>query len=313
MNETDIDLLAIVNRAIRDPVWDARSYSFPKQVETIWPTEASIIFHENGVRIVEGACNRATWYRLKHYKPLGETEDRMHWIWRFGKLLEDDVNLLLKQTGFLAARNVRFHDNTTSLPISGEMDAIGVMQDHRGEPINFVIDVKTTGGNYQGTTKILGNTKTRPFPKVPNLLQIMIYLNVDPQLKFGKLMYLIRDNLVGNEFTIRLKDHNGLKIANIKSTVWNSSTSIVGAFGQDYPQYSVEGIYARFQELSNYYLKNILPPPDYSIEYSEQRAEDLYRIDRLSDNQITEHRKGKLKGDYQCIGCKYVEYCKNNR
>lgn len=313
MYNYDVDVLKKLNTLIRNPVWESRNYSIPKAVETVWPTEASVVYYKDGVRLVEGSCNRAIWYRLNHYEPKEDIEDRMYWIWRMGKLIEEDANTLLSQSQVLVGKSLRFQDTSTVLPISGEMDSVCKFIDGEGSEKHFVIDFKTTGGNYFGNTQILGNTKVNPMPKIPNLLQIMVYLKVDPRFVFGKLVYFIRDNLVGNEFTIQLKEHQGNMIASIKGGNYTTKKSVVNSTYIDYPEYSIENIYARYNEVGRYYMTKTLPPPDYDIEYSEERINDLHRIGKISDNQMKDFQKGKPKGDYQCIGCKFAHHCIKDR
>lgn len=303
----DLDVMPILNKEIRNPPWESRGFTVEKEIPTIYPTEASVEVQKGGVSYVEGACIRATWFRLNRFPEDDVLEDRMPWIWKVGKDTEDAGNALLKQAGYLVGKSIRFQRTETLLPISGEMDTVCAFVDPDGKLVYFVIDFKTTGGNYYGITQLLGNSKVSPFPKIPNLLQLMIYLYIDERLKFGKLVYLIRDNLVGTEFTVQLNEKGE---ACVRKKLYHSNKSFSEIPYQAYPEYTIKEIFRRYNLIGMYYQKKQIPPPDFDIVYSDSRAKELHSVGKITDNQLKDHSTGKKEvGDYQCSNCKFKSHC----
>lgn len=311
MYEFDVNHCQILDREIVKNPWDPKNYSPPKMSQTVWPTEASVQYTIDGLLITEGACLRAVWYRLKGYPSEEIVDPRLYWVWQFGRTFENDSNFLTQSAGVLAGKSLRFRNEKTKIPISGEMDGICSFRDPNGKEVKYVIDYKTTGGNYEGNSGLLGNLKKTPFPKIENMLQLMIYLDYDPEnLKFGKLVYMIRDRLERTEFTIRLDRSVPSVIANVKAAIAGRE-DILKAQSRSYPQYSMAEIYRRYNLVADFYEANKLPPRDYAIEYTDERAEKLWSFGKLSNSAFENHKKkkGDKAGDFQCRYCKFQKQC----
>lgn len=316
MFEEDLDLWALMDKHVMNPPWELGRYKVPTETPTVRPTEASVRYWDSelGMEKVDGACNRAVAYRILGVSPTEQMDPRVKWITRVGNYFEEDATAILNAIKMLAGKSVRFTDPRFALPMSGEMDAVCTFIDSKGEKQLFVLDWKTTGGNYAGNTQILGNTKVIPMPKIPNLLQLMVYLYADPGLRFGKLMYIIRDRMERTEFTVRLQPYQNDLIANIKSVASTSSRSIVQGDVRPYPQYSIGKIKERISELAGYVAKNELPPPDFSIVYTDEQAKILASKGLLAETSLKKHlAKKELAGDFQCRYCNYRSRCKSDQ
>ncbi len=286
-----VDLLGLLDKQLVESNGRDKKYKTPRPKPHIWPTEASVQWEaHNELIVTEGPCLRACYYRLNNYPVTDDPVARMHWVWQAGTWWEKECNKLSHELGILAAKSTKIQDASLSLTISGEMDAVNFYTDAEGKDHFYVIDYKTTGGSYQNQVKLMGNSKNAAFPKVENLLQLMVYLYQDPKLEFGMLVYNIRDKMERVQFEIRLKQdpETGLLIANVN--------------GVDHPEYSINEIYRRYRLLCDYYDRQVLPPRDYDFEYTDDKAKKLSEIGEVSDSALKKHLSGSEKaGSWQCI------------
>lgn len=310
MINADVNHLAILDKLIVEDPMTPRLYRPPKQTQTLWPTEASVQYSIDGIKITEGACARAVYYRLIGTKPDSDKDPRMHWIYLVGKNWEDDCNELSALAGILSGKSLRFRNEKTKLPISGEMDSVCSFRDQNGKEIKYVIDYKTTGGSYESISSLLGNSKKNPFPKVSNLLQLMIYLDYDPEnLKLGKLVYLIRDSLQRTEFSIQLDDSEA-RNAIVKGAIYERE-DILTAKPKVYLQYSMKEIYRRFDYIAEHYFANQLPEREFQLIYTKERAEELWSLGKIAKGSYEKVISGKAHeaGDFQCRYCPFKNTC----
>jgi hypothetical protein len=296
-----VDLLAELDDQLVSMNKVGRLYRTPRPKPHLWPTESSVQWEaSNGTIITEGSCLRAVYYRINDYPVTDEPIARLHWIWKAGQDWEDHCNKLSKDRHMLAASSIKVQDTSLPLKISGEMDAVNYYTDPHGDKHFYVIDYKSTGGSYYNTVKLMGNSKHKPFPKIENLLQLMVYLHQDPRLEFGMLVYLIRDKMDRTQFEIKLvrDEETGFIIANVN--------------GEDYPEYSINEIYRRYMLICDYYQRNQLPPRDYDFEYSDEKAKKLNEVGQLSDSALKKHLSGKARdrqGHWRCSYCNYRQQC----
>lgn len=312
----DFSLISLLNGKMLQQPFQKRDYTIPKTTPSVWPTEASVTYNVTvegrKIKIVEGACLRQVFYRITGAEKTDERiEPRLNWIWRQGENFERDVNDLCRMISVLAGEKLRFKDETfPSLPISGEIDAVlSIEHPTTKTPFFVVVDWKTTGG-YHNSSGIMGNTKKDPFPKVSNLLQLMVYLKQDPRLSYGKLLYFVRDDCTMTEFTVRLvEDQRQRLVAMVKSVVMKEGVTILDGTEKEYPQYSINSIYSRYGALADAIAANALPPRDYQLEYTDERFEDMVTMGELSKTAIEQHQKGKKVGDTECQYCDWRSRC----
>tara|TARA_Y100001973_G_C5178800_1_gene323615 strand:+ start:898 stop:1821 length:924 start_codon:yes stop_codon:yes gene_type:complete len=295
-----VDLLTELDNQLVSKKDVGRLYRSPRDKPHLWPTESSVQWEaSNGLVITEGSCSRAVWYRINGFPVTDEPIPRMHWVWKAGQDWEDHCNQLSADRGILAAKSIKIQDTSLPLTISGEIDGVNFYLDSENIKHFYVIDYKSTGGSYYNTVKLMGNSRHNPFPKVENLLQLMVYLHRDPRLEFGMLVYLIRDKMDRTQFEIELiTDDDGLVFARVN--------------GKNYPKYSVNEIYRRYARICDYYDREELPPRDYDFEYTDSKAKMLHDVGELSKSALQKHLSGKAKdrqGHWRCSYCNFRQQC----
>lgn len=299
--EFQVDLLKELDDQLMSTNGVGRLFRTARTKPHIWPTDSSVQWEAaNGMVITEGPCTRAVWYRLNGFPSTDDPIARMHWIWKAGFDWEDRCNQLSGDRGILAAKSLKIQDRSLPLTVSGEMDAVNYYTDEEGKKHFYVIDYKSTGGSYYNTVKLMGNSKNKPFPKIENLLQLMVYLHHDDRLEFGMLVYLIRDKMDRTQFEIKLvrDEDTGFIIANVN--------------GVDCPKYSVNEIYRRYTRICDYYDREVLPPRDYQKRYTDDYAKALNDVGEMSDSAFKKHMapRGKSKsGHWRCLYCNFAQLC----
>lgn len=270
----------------------------------LWPTEASVQWTaSNGALITEGQCRRAVFYRLKEYEK--ELDYRADAVlkWRCGDWFEEFCLHHARPSGDLAASKVRIFDTTSlPLPISGELDGVNWIR--IGDRQHFyLIDYKTAGG-YYAKKDLFGNKSHKASPKIDNLLQMLVYLHHDRRLEWGYLVYGIRDDWAMTQFEIMVvkDEQTGLDVASID--------------GELYPQYNIQEIFRRYREICDSYEHNILPPRDYDLHYTPDRAKALFDVGQCSKTKLDAVLAGKKTGstgaplgDWRCSYCDYKIQC----
>ncbi len=315
----DVDLEALYAVGLKRVV-NREGYRMPRPHPTLRPTEASVSFDVTPasggppISIVEGTCGRKVWYRLKKYPKVEPVrEDSIEVIRECGQWFEEFSNEVLKEAGAFAGKKFQFKDRTLPLEVSGEIDTVGQYTDAEGNRKYFFIDWKTTG-QYHNQKGIFGNKSLEPFPKVENLLQIMVYLHQDRSIEFGKLYYGVRDRWERTQFTVRLKAHErtGKTVANITRMVrsggvaWTPQTTTT----QNFVQYNIEEIYRRYALVCDAYFRDEPPPRDFQLEYTDERLEEMAELGLVSETAYKAHKKGKdLAGDQACRWCEYAHVC----
>ncbi len=252
---------------------------------------------DNGLTITKGACARSTYYYLNNEPRTDEATARLNWIWENGKWWEATCHILNKRNNSLVDNNIKFRiEDQFPLPLKGEMDGVNVVPGS-DPPVHFITEYKTTGGSYQASVELLGNSKHKPFPKDENLLQLMTYLSFHRDIKFGMLIYLIRDMMHRTQFEVKLVyDHK-------------QKTDIAEVNGEVYPYFSIDRIYKRYEEIARYFLNKELPPRDYDLEYTDEKALLLNQAGELSKSAYEKHLKGEKQGDWRCRFCSYTKKC----
>lgn len=284
-----------------------RRYRFPKPVPELYPTEASVQWRTaSGLLVTEGGCNRAIWYRLKKYTEVKERDPRFFWIWSCGRWWEERGTEVLKHKDLLLAASIKFKWTPPAagcLTVSGEMDNVvkGNLKED-GEHEKIVIDFKSAGGSYYTRKTLIGNKSTKPFPKVSNLLQLMVYMAADPSFDYGKLVYLLRDDMSRTEFNIKMRTDPVRKITH---AVVNNG---------NYFKYNLEELIERYRLVSAYYHNNELPPQDYSWEYSDEEAEMMFDAGLLSKTAFQKHtaKKADKAGHMMCRFCSFRVQCEQD-
>lgn len=272
-----------INECIYQSYITEKNSKTPREDNTFWPSQASIK-DINGK--VHGCCMRQLYYNMKAVPitnpPTTTTIRKME----FGKKIEDYEIEMAKKANILIDTQVPFEIANNNIKIRGKMDGIGVEN-----LITKGMEYKSSGG-YMFKTRCFGTAYTPPMPKIPNLLQVMLYLDgFKNHEKYAfdicQLLYVDRGDCVTTEFEIRL--HNGKAVVN---------DSII----QDI---SLSQIYTRFHELHRFLTTNILPSCEFRPYYDKETIIDLF-----SRKEITKTAyKNQLEAGYGCdIECSYCEW-----
>jgi hypothetical protein len=88
-----------------------------------YPSEASVQFRDrHGDLTTEGGCLRASYFRVVGGFEKVATSAYSEWIFKMGKLIEEEIVLQAKEVGIWVDNNIRFYDKEYN--ISGEIDLL---------------------------------------------------------------------------------------------------------------------------------------------------------------------------------------------
>jgi len=268
--------------------------SLPRQ-RSLYPSEASVILKEDsGILKPDGQCLRQTYYRLTGEKPDVSHDAYTEWIFATGKGVEVILIELWKQMGILVENNVKFYDEERN--ISGEMDAI--IRGSDGEL--YVLEVKSFAG-YLASKEIMGNAHQQGHPKLHQMLQTLLYVDLGKRLKLfecGKMIYYARDSGDRREFDITLTEDDGVLRPTVDGVI-------------DY-RFTMQDIYDRYAQVQMCYENKILPPRDYSIKWNDQEIEEGFLSGEVSKTKYDKWKKSPDKnpvGSWRCSYCAWKKTC----
>lgn len=246
--------------------------------------------------ITDGKCHRAVYYRITGVPSEREIEPKGRHIFATGFDWEDRCVEATEKAGVLSGKGVRVQDDSLPLRISGEIDAVNWYKDG-DETKYYVIDYKSTGG-YHNSSSLIGNTKKDPFPKVQNLLQLLVYMKMDPRFEFGMLAYLVRDFQDTTQFQIDLTEEDGITYPVINGVIDR--------------RYSLNEIYRRYAVICDYYERQVLPPRDKTPLYTAELAQAKFDLGLFGKTNLEKVKKGKAVGDSDCTYCDFYETCQQD-
>lgn len=246
-----------------------------------YPSEASVISRTDGNVI--GRCHRATWYDWTGVVPTNPVDPRGMWTMEFGNKLESMYIEYCKQLGIWAGDHVKFYDKIHN--VSGEVDMFMFDEEERIEGVEYK---SAYGYGFQKNIK--------QYPKLENLLQVLLYFHSFPEIKFWHLVYHSRDTMENVEYGLR-------------TTNENDNTYIVV---NDIPCkiFSLEDIWTRYQQLGEYVLKNEAPPRDFKYGFTLDESTARLAAGQITKTKFAAVKAGKvLDSDWQCLYCKHLNTC----
>lgn len=294
-----------------------------------YPSSASVSYEKNGTKVTEGACLRSEWYDYKGFSKyfiFGPSSPRMARILEMGEKYADVFIDEIKMAGLFVGKEVPFE--IEKYKISGRVDCL--IKDptctppppQRPHPDGIIgVEFKTVGG-YQGKKGPIISTRDTPlFPKSENILQTLIYLYY--YSKFGVktwlLVYIDRglgdseaspEHWQVHEITI---DDDGHPV------VTNNSGTVT------ITDYTVQSVLDRYALLNEYVSKDVLPPRDYEIQYSNSKIKSMFSDLSETDQKAVTRAAKKIgkplieitnddpnllaKGDWRCSYCAFKELC----
>lgn len=290
----------------------------------LYPSEASA--KVNGV--VYGKCMRAVvlrWHaaQCKPVKIQGEevhlepeqVDAKGEWIFELGRRCEDAILDRAKLANIYRWGHMKFKIKLDVLTISGELD--GIFWDPKEEK-NFGVEIKSVSG-AKAEIAIFGSASYRQkgfkgSPKTEHIMQTAIYAwYYRENLDHFKILYLMRDKCLREEFKVEVKLVDGIKVIFIDGVRWKDFT--------------LDDIINRYKETESWIKTNQLPPRDYDYIYSDERMNLAVRNGELgkTDKEAwlkywereEEHKAGKkvrqlkrpMVSDWQCLYCSFFKVC----
>lgn len=260
-----------------------------------YPSEASVEYHdEHGDKVIQGGCLRSSYYRLKGGFEGIPHDARTQFIFIQGNMVEDMMIKLWKEMGVWKDNNVKFIDKEHN--ISGEMDALLIEPDGT----EYGVEVKSFYG-YFAEKEIFGNKSTLGKPKLPQLLQTLIYLyNFRDRLPYFRMVYFGRDSVKRRTFKIELEQEGDIFYPKVDGVVWRS--------------FSMNDIFDRYKRLQEHLDNNVIPDRDYDLHFSDAKIQDFFTKGKVAKTKYEKWQKGRLGqheviGDWQCSYCKYKDTC----
>lgn len=290
---SDWSLLEETNSYIQKPPIIEREFS-----DTCYPSNASAFVNKGGISVLEGACNRAMFYRLTKVPITNPSGIYSAYINEHGKYLEEMLVAKWKEMGIWINNNVKFFTEKHGFPLSGEVDAfIRHPKCINPKPKDlYLIEVKSFY-KYFKKVELIGNKTKKGYPAYNNLFQIMLYLDYYASFGItkGKLVYTSRDEATQAEFDIKLVSVGGKTYASVDDEVDTG--------------FCFEDIINRYKDAWRSYKANDLPPRDFKLYYDEHDVEKMYAAGQLTKTKYNDFMSGKQTGAWQCSLCYYRDHC----
>ena len=264
--------------------------------EHFYPSEASVVtYDEHGDQVIHGKCMRAAYFRLANGFKSAPFEPYSEYIFMLGKIVENQLINYWKEMGIWYDNNVKFYDKENN--ISGELDVILV---EPGTGQMYIGEVKTFYG-YMAEKEIFGSKTDKPFPKMNNLLQTLVYLNhFKDTFPYARIIYFARDSGKRRTFKIELEQEGNILYPKVEGEIIRS--------------FSIQDILARYKELEHYLKTNTIPKNDFELYYDDAKIEDFYQKGKVAKTKYQKYKTGKLHsnekiGDWNCRYCNFSQIC----
>ena len=251
-----------------------------------WPSEASLIRDDGSI---VGKCLREQYFQRKGYPSNKTIAARIVRIWDIGKAIEQNEISYAKAIGIWVDDDVAFKIDLEDIVVSGRLDAI--YKDDDGSEV--CVEYKTSDG-WMFDKEVYGKkTRLKGQPKPEHVLQIMLYLEALKHIPYGIIFYLNRSKMETIEHRVEL----------------DNGTAIVNG---DRTDLTIDKIYARYREFSEYLENDIIPPCDMSPQYSP--TDDIEEL--LSNGSVSTYDYDTwisddiLPGHWKCKSwCAYRDEC----
>ena len=284
-NEKKTNLLDLLKTYVTNPPIIKRESS-----DSNYPSSLSIR-HVNsyGESEVIGGCNRFNFYRRR-----GDTKTDKGGLsnmltMKAGKAVEEIIVGYLKCMGIWRGNNVRFYNRVYN--ISGEVDVFVELDDLD------LVEIKTGYGMYfdKNVLGVEWKKKVKEgYPKIEHLIQTATYLEKFKEITNKlRLLYFNRGSFLFSEEFIITLDKKGIISVDGKPSI-----------------VTLRGIRERILELEDYIEQGKLPPRDYALKYSEEKAKALIESGRKKKYWLGNWKRNKgIVGDWQCTYCDFKSKC----
>jgi len=272
------------------------------------PTEASVEYELDGMKLVTGKCMRASWYRSME-KP--RTEDSSPGLMQkanSGKWNENGLIERWKEMGLWVDNNIKFYEKKYYL--SGEMDAV-LKNPLTGERIGY--EVKSFYG-YYANKELTGSKRPEKagVPKDNQFLQSIIYAwEYRNDLDEYRMYYIERGDGHRVEFRIGFDE-----LPSGEHQVWWQQ--LPGKYWNFFkPEkvlqpYTIENIYARYDKLLAHLKSKEIPEKDFSSCWSAEKVEWMWEhkmVGKTKYDKWVKKPETNPIGNWNCSYCSYRSLC----
>lgn len=288
-----------------------------KQYSVILSPSKSSFFLDigNGYKQLQGNCIRKSYFENKI--PLFTVTDSADSIRKMeaGQVLEEKEHEYEKLGGILITSNYRMNmEVDENVVVSGEVDSIVKLSDEK----YYVAEIKTYDG-YTAKKNIRGNTKQIGMPKYDHIAQNMLYLSMIMDNEKLKEEHGV-DSIEGTIFNYIARSDLLMTTHNLKLDIeYDNAGKLVNAYpiinNQRYTFVSMRELITRSLLLSNYIIKDIIPPREPDLEYDDDKVEYMREVDLIPKTNYSDWQKGNMHlGDWQCREkyCPYHKLCYGN-
>jgi hypothetical protein len=274
----------------------------------LYPSEASVEYIRDGMRVCSGKCMREAWYRniggIIPAKPKPGLMMKAH----LGKWDEIGTINKWKEMGLWVANNTKFFQPT--LVLSGELDAI-LKDPETGKLIGY--ECKTFY-NFGANKEICGAKRDMipGRPKDAHFLQAIVYRwEFRNTLDDYRLYYLERGDGHRVEFRVGFDTaQDGTHPVwweQVPGKYWNHFSE-----GKVVQPFTIEDIHKRYQTLIHHVKTKTIPPRDYNKYLTDEQVEWRWEHGEVSKTSYEAWQKSPSKNpieDYHCGYCSYSEQC----
>lgn len=285
-----LGILAKIDEHITNPL------NIESRAKHFYPTGASCVGKDG---VLRGSCLRALAYDYLDIPRSGSYSPETMYTFGVGKHIELMIVEWLKEMGLFVGHNIRFYNS--DFHVSGELDV--VLRESFDSDSLYGLEVKSFYGPYALMECVTGRAGHPPKPKDEHILQVLLYLDNFPSLKYFELIYVGRDKFDRAEYFIRLKEIDG-----------DMYPEITRADGSSYVDMNIStaGTYNRFKDLANYLKAKQLPPRDYRPVMTEEEMQKELEAGNITKNKMKSFKEGKvLTADWRCGYCSHKTLCRN--
>jgi hypothetical protein len=314
---------------------------------SLWPSEASAILKNSyDENYLVGTCRRSVYFRYLianyHFYPdihdndalaselielIAGPDRYMRWIWEAGKLYEDFVVEMAKQSGVYVDSQIQIV--IPAYNIVGKLDLI-VRNPDTGDLV--AEEVKSIYG--YNANEILGTPSMRGkqllgTPRESNMMQLALYnWHLKTRLRnleASHLFYGARDTGRDAEFEVTTYEEDGVTKIRYEGVYPHTTKPTVSPI-------TIDNILNNYNYVLDHFRNKVIPPRDFELNYSEEKIQNLYEHGELSKTDREQHEKvlgriaenkvriqsdqtpkkeikGVEKGDWQCDRCNFRKYC----
>jgi hypothetical protein len=302
MNQSTFSIVDLEDNYISNPL------RFSINRPGLYPSEASVVYEEDGFRMVNGKCLRAAWYRNTGVPYSGGPKPGLMMKANLGKWDEIGVVERWKEMGIWLGNNIKFYQ--PQFVLSGELDAILLDKETNNK---IGVEVKTFY-SYNANKEICGAKRDQVpgIPKDSHFLQALVYWwEYQNTLDEYRLYYLERGDGHRIEFRVGFDTaadgSHPVWWEQIPGKYWNYYQP-----GKVVQPYTIEDIHKRYTELIVHIRSKTLPPKDFERAWSDDRVEWAYSKGMVGKTKYDEWRKNPTKNpicSYHCSYCDFSDQC----